>query len=76
MKFKPSIIFCYHRYSNSLQRWAENPDLLRNQEEVEQEDKERAEEIEDVGALAKARRWDEFKDGKSLYLAYKIKELK
>lgn len=44
--------------------WARNPDLKKNQEEVEASQKEIAEEREDKEALIRAREWDEFKDGK------------
>uniref|UniRef100_A0A6G1SBK9 tRNA pseudouridine(55) synthase n=1 Tax=Aceria tosichella TaxID=561515 RepID=A0A6G1SBK9_9ACAR len=49
-------------YSNSLQRYAEQPDLLREQEEHSDEEREAKEERDDQEELARKRRWDEFKD--------------
>jgi immunoglobulin-binding protein 1 len=49
-------------YSNSLQRYAEQPDLLREQEENSEEEHEEKEERDDQEEIARKRRWDEFKD--------------
>lgn len=49
-------------YANSLQRYAERPDLRREQEEASDEEHDRKEELDDQEELAKKRQWDEFKD--------------
>lgn len=49
-------------YSNSLQRYAEKPDLLRQQEELSDEEHDEKEDKDDPEELYKKRRWDEFKD--------------
>lgn len=49
-------------YSNSLQRYAEKPNLLREQEEQSEEEREEKEERDDQEELSRKRRWDEFKD--------------
>lgn len=49
-------------YANSLQRYAEQPDLRREQEEQSDEEREEKEEREDPDELARKRTWDEFKD--------------
>lgn len=58
------IAFEAHKqvYSNSLQKYAEQPNLRREQEEMSDEERERKEECDDVEELARKRRWDEFKD--------------
>lgn len=53
-------------YNNSLQKWAEDPDRKRNEDEDQEAIKESLTEKEDQeadAALRKARDWDEFKDG-------------
>lgn len=49
-------------YGNSLQRYAEQPNLRRDQEELSDEEREHKEEKEDPEELERKRRWDEFKD--------------
>lgn len=49
-------------YANSLQRYAEQPNLIREQEEQSDEEREAKEEKDDNDELARKRRWDEFKD--------------
>lgn len=49
-------------YSNSLQRYAEEPNLRRDQDEQDTIEREKKEEIEDANELERQRRWDEFKD--------------
>lgn len=49
-------------YANSLQRYAEQPDLMREQEEVSDAEHDEKEDKDDEEELAKKRRWDEFKD--------------
>lgn len=49
-------------YANSLQRYAEQPDLMKEQEEASDEEHDEKEDRDDEEELAKKRRWDEFKD--------------
>lgn len=49
-------------YANSLQRYAEKPDLRREQEEQSDEEHEMKAEKDDAEELARKRAWDEFKD--------------
>lgn len=49
-------------YANSLQRYAEKPNLLREQEEASDEEHDLKEEKDDLEELQRKRRWDEFKD--------------
>lgn len=49
-------------YANSLQRYAEKPDLRREQEELSDAEHDEKEERDDVEELNNKRRWDEFKD--------------
>lgn len=49
-------------YANSLQRYAEQPTLLRDQEETSDTERELKEEKDDADELNRKRRWDEFKD--------------
>lgn len=49
-------------YANSLQRYAEQPDLMREQEEASDAEHDEKEDRDDREELAKKRQWDEFKD--------------
>lgn len=49
-------------YANSLQRYAEQPNLRREQEEESEEEREVKEERDDDQELRRKRNWDEFKD--------------
>lgn len=49
-------------YANSLQRYAEKPNLLREQEEQSDEEREAKEERDDEEELQRRRKWDEFTD--------------
>lgn len=49
-------------YANSLQRYAEDPGLRRDQEEKSDEERDAKEDCDDGDELARKRRWDEFKD--------------
>lgn len=49
-------------YSNSLQRYAEKPNLLKEQEEQSDIEHDEKEDREDVEELQRKRNWDEFKD--------------
>lgn len=49
-------------YSNSLQRYAEEPDLRRNQEELSDEEKEAKREKDDEDEIKRLRNWDKFRD--------------
>lgn len=49
-------------YANSLQRYAEQPDLMREQEETSDAEHDEKEDKDDEEELNKKRRWDEFKD--------------
>lgn len=49
-------------YTNSLQRYAEQPNLRREQEEESDEEREAREERDDDVELQRKRNWDEFKD--------------
>lgn len=49
-------------YANSLQRYAEKPDLRKEQEELSDAEHDEKEDCDDVEELNKKRRWDEFKD--------------
>lgn len=49
-------------YANSLQRYAEQPSLIREQEELSDAEHEEKEERDDEQELRRKRRWDEFKD--------------
>lgn len=49
-------------YANSLQRYAERPNLRREQEEQSDEEREKKEDRDDKEELHRKRKWDEFKD--------------
>lgn len=49
-------------YANSLQRYAEQPNLMREQEEESDTEREAKEEREDQDELKRKRNWDNFKD--------------
>lgn len=49
-------------YGNSLQRYAEKPDLRREQEELSDAEHDDKEDRDDQEELKKKRQWDEFKD--------------
>lgn len=49
-------------YSNSLQRYAEDPGLRREQEEQSDEERDAKADRDDTDELARKRNWDEFKD--------------
>lgn len=49
-------------YANSLQRYAEQPNLRRDQEELSDAEHDEKEEREDADELERKRKWDEFKD--------------
>lgn len=49
-------------YANSLQRYAEQPNLMRDQEEESDAEHEDKEEKEDLEELKRKRDWDNFKD--------------
>lgn len=49
-------------YGNSLQRYAEQPNLRRDQEDEEQANREELEDKNDENELIRKRNWDEFKD--------------
>lgn len=49
-------------YSNSLQRYAEQPNLRKEQEELSDTERESKEERDDEEELFRKRAWDEFKD--------------
>lgn len=49
-------------YANSLQRYAEKPDLMREQEELSDAEHDEKEDRNDQEELNRKRRWDEFKD--------------
>lgn len=49
-------------YANSLQRYAEQPNLMREQEEESDAEREEKEEKEDIEELKRKRDWDNFKD--------------
>lgn len=58
------LVFEAHKevYANSLQRYAEQPTLVRDQEEASDEEREEKEDRDDAEELSRKRRWDEFKD--------------
>lgn len=49
-------------YANSLQRYAEQPNLMRDQEDESDAEREEKEDKEDLGELERKRNWDNFKD--------------
>ncbi|OTF80732.1 TAP42-like protein [Euroglyphus maynei] len=52
-------------YSNSLYDWANDPEKKKMEEESEEKRKERLIEQDDDRELARLRKWDDWKDGKS-----------
>lgn len=58
------LAFTAHKevYSNSLQRYAEQPNLRREQDEMVDIEQEEKEERDDADELKRKRQWDEFKD--------------
>lgn len=61
---KGDLAFQQHKeiYSNSLQRYAEQPNLRRDQEEEDAIEAEKKAQEDDAQELERKRRWDEFKD--------------
>lgn len=58
------LVFEKHKpvYSNSLQRYAEQPNLRREQEDLSDTEREEKLDKDDQDELVRLRKWDEFKD--------------